>query len=53
MIEYSKYNLKKNLKVTCLLGAGASYNSVPIWSEQGESMELVAGSIKQAIEKSN
>lgn len=50
MIEYSKYNLKKDLKVTYLLGAGASYNSVPIWSEQGESMELVADSIKQAIE---
>lgn len=47
----SKYNRKKHPKVTYLLGAGASYSSVPIWSEQGNSMLQVAGSIESVINK--
>lgn len=49
MAKYSKYNLKKDLNITYLLGAGASYNSVPIWSEQASSMLHVADKIDNAI----
>jgi len=34
----SKYNSTKNLKITYYLGAGASYNALPIWHKQGNSM---------------
>lgn len=34
----SDLNSKENLKITYFLGAGASYNSIPIWKGQGESM---------------
>lgn len=37
-MNQSKYNDTTNLKVTYLLGAGASFNAVPIWSFQGRSM---------------
>lgn len=42
--NWSKYNSVdwKNIKVTYLLGAGASFNSVPIWKGQGKSMKHVA-----------
>lgn len=50
MAKISKYNRKENPKITYLLGAGASFNSVPIWSEQGDSMNQVAHTINQAIE---
>lgn len=51
MTAYSKYDLKKNPSITYLLGAGASYNSIPIWSEQGSSMFQVANDIKRVIEE--
>lgn len=38
----SDLNSKENLKITYFLGAGASYNSIPIWKGQGESMINVA-----------
>ncbi len=50
MKNQSKYSSKKDLNITYLLGAGASYSSVPIWSEQAGSMVQVADSIKRAIE---
>ena len=45
--DLSKHNSFdfKNIKVTYLLGAGASYNAVPIWKGQGESMIYVADTI--------
>lgn len=49
MKAYSKYDLKKETKITYLLGAGASYSSIPIWSEQGASMDQVADSITLAV----
>jgi len=53
MARISKYSKKKDPKITYLLGAGASYNSIPIWSEQGDSMNQVAEIIKRAIENPN
>lgn len=38
----SRYTNTENLKITYLFGAGASYNSVPIWNEQGKTMERVS-----------
>lgn len=46
----SKYNSPpKNPKITYLLGAGASYNSVPIWAQQAETMQQIAGNILSQI----
>jgi hypothetical protein len=39
----------QDLKVTYLLGAGASYNSVPIWKEQGNSMIFVANKLQSKL----
>lgn len=41
----SKYNSTENTKVTYLLGAGASFNAIPIWDGQGDSMIDVANYI--------
>ena len=41
----SIYNSTEGLKVTYFLGAGASYNALPIWANQGRSMVLLAGEI--------
>lgn len=45
MGKQSKYNSTENLKITYFLGAGASYNALPIWKAQGESMVMVADHI--------
>lgn len=44
-IKGSKYNSTENTKVTYLLGAGASFNSIPIWDGQGDSMIDLANHI--------
>lgn len=41
-IRNSKYNSTKDLKITYYLGAGASYNAIPIWKAQGTSMGAVS-----------
>ena len=41
-MAYSSYESTENLKITYLLGAGASYYSNPIWKAQGQSMINVA-----------
>ena len=38
-----------NLKITYFLGAGASYNSIPIWKGQGQSMIDVSESVLRDI----
>lgn len=50
----SKYESSgtENLKITYLLGAGASYYSNPIWREQGKSMIEVARLVLNKLEKS-
>lgn len=40
--QKSKYNSTENLKITYYLGAGASYNSIPILNSQGYSIVDVA-----------
>ncbi len=53
-MTYSKYNLPpENPKITYLLGAGASYNSVPIWEQQGITMNQIASEILSKIDPSN
>lgn len=49
-MSYSKYTSTENLKITYLLGAGASYNSNPIWKAQGQSMINVANLILKNLE---
>lgn len=49
----SKYNSTKNLKVTYYLGAGASYNSLPIWEKQGASMTEVSNHIFSILRSDN
>lgn len=48
-IEFSRYGAPIGSNVTYLLGAGASYNALPIWKEQGESMINVANEILYLI----
>lgn len=48
----SKYNSTKNPKVTYYLGAGASYNALPIWEKQGNSMIEVSNQITSVINNS-
>ncbi|MFP9099886.1 hypothetical protein ACLI09_12620 [Flavobacterium sp. RHBU_24] len=38
MSELSKYSSTEGLKITYFLGAGASYQALPIWKAQGQSM---------------
>jgi hypothetical protein len=45
----SRYTNTENLKITYLFGAGASYNSVPIWDKQGETMILIGESIEYFV----
>ena len=45
MGNQSKHNSTENLKVTYFLGAGASFQALPIWKEQGKSMINVATAI--------
>jgi hypothetical protein len=45
----SKYSSTKNLKITYYLGAGASFNSIPILNMQGYSMIKVAQDIQTLI----
>ncbi len=45
----SKYNSTENLKITYFLGAGASYNALPIWNEQGNSMVQVSNHISDKL----
>ena len=49
MEEESRSNSNEGIKITYLLGAGASYNSVPIWNKQALSMEWVAEFIESRI----
>jgi hypothetical protein len=49
-MDHSKYNDTTNLKVTYLLGAGASYKAVPIWNKQGASMKSVGEEIIREAE---
>lgn len=46
----SKYNSTLDLKITYFLGAGASFNAVPIWNNQGSSMIEVAEEMRNEIE---
>lgn len=48
----SRYNDTTNLKITYLLGAGASYGAVPIWRRQAESMIEVAREMLNLIRNS-
>lgn len=48
----SKYNSTINSKITYLLGAGASYNAVPIWNRQAESMIGVSGEMTKLLRDS-
>lgn len=48
-MQQSKYNDTRNLKITYFLGAGASFNALPIWKGQGDSMVEVANHIRTAI----
>ncbi|WP_422080107.1 hypothetical protein [Ulvibacterium sp.] len=52
-LRHSKYNSAEGLKITYYLGAGASYNALPIWSEQGSSMIVVAKRVLDRINSSN
>lgn len=45
-MQRSKYNDTRNLKITYFLGAGASFNALPIWKGQGNSMVEVANQIR-------
>jgi hypothetical protein len=47
----SKYNSTENLKTTYYLGAGASYNALPIWNAQGNSMVEVSNHILDKLNK--
>lgn len=49
-MKESKNNSTENTKVTYLLGAGASFNSIPIWDGQGDSMIDVARHISNFLE---
>lgn len=51
-MKEGKYSTKitENPNVTYFLGAGASYNSVPIWKEQGRSMKVMAAEILDKFE---
>ncbi len=49
----SSYNSTMNKKFTYLLGAGASFNSIPILEGQGKSMMQVANSLQIAINDIN
>lgn len=53
MKEQSSYNSTENINITYLLGAGASYNSLPIWREQGESMIEVGNKLLGILKHSN
>lgn len=52
-MSISKYSHSgtENLKITYLLGAGASYYSNPIWKEQGKTMLYVAKKVIDFIER--
>ena len=47
----SSYISTENLNITYLFGAGASYNSVPIWNKQGETMLIVAQAIEDVFRR--
>lgn len=49
----SQYNSTKNLKITYYLGAGASYNALPIWHKQGNSMIEVSNQIFDRLKSIN
>ncbi len=49
-MDSSKYNSTLNSKITYFLGAGASFNAVPIWDKQGSSMIEVAEEMRSEIE---
>ena len=51
-MEKSQYNSTKDLKITYFLGAGASYNALPIWENQAISMMDVAREVLIQIESS-
>tara|TARA_R110001599_G_scaffold8439_8_gene40958 strand:+ start:206 stop:1318 length:1113 start_codon:yes stop_codon:yes gene_type:complete len=48
-MSISRYNNTENLKITYLFGAGASYNSVPIWNMQGETMILIGEKVEYLV----
>ena len=50
--QISKYTSTKDLKITYLLGAGASYGSIPILSNMGNAMIEVSNHIGTAIQPS-
>ncbi|MBY8963723.1 hypothetical protein KJK34_13255 [Flavobacterium sp. D11R37] len=47
----SHFNSTENLNITYLLGAGASYNAIPIWKQQGHSMIAVAHKLINRLSK--
>lgn len=56
MNRHSKYNKivpTENLKITYFLGAGASYNSIPIWKAQASSMIDLGNNILKIISENN
>lgn len=48
----SQYNSTKDLNITYYLGAGASYNALPVWEGQAKSMMEVAHEVLMNIEAS-
>ncbi|WP_405606081.1 hypothetical protein [Polaribacter sp. Asnod1-A03] len=48
-MERSKYVSTENLNITYLFGAGSSFNSVPIWNKQGETMILIGEWVNSLI----
>lgn len=52
-MKRSKYINTENLHITYLFGAGASYNSVPIWNRQGETMILVGEKIEYLVKNTD
>jgi hypothetical protein len=51
--RHSKYNSTEDLKITYFLGAGASFNALPIWSSQGDSMIEVSNQILDKLNSEN
>ncbi|MFC7356479.1 hypothetical protein ACFQO1_02165 [Jejudonia soesokkakensis] len=50
--EFSKYSKSSSKpKISYLLGAGASYNSVPIWKQQGSTIFQIASKILAMIKE--
>lgn len=56
MNKQSKYNNNiptENLKITYFLGAGASYNAIPIWKAQANSMIDLGHKVLDIIDREN